>query len=59
MHSHSLALPFIHHRRRRAFFFACITQQVKSSGLVPEVLRAVAALATIAAWAGAFALVVS
>jgi hypothetical protein len=57
MHSHSLALPFIH-RRRRAFFFACITQQVKSSGVMPEVLRAVAALATIAAWAGAFALVV-
>lgn len=56
MHSHSLALPLVH-RRRRAFFFACITQQVKSSGLVPEVLRAAAALATIAAWAGALALV--
>jgi hypothetical protein len=57
MHSHSLALPFIH-GRRRAFFFARITQQVKTSGMVPELLRAVAALAAIAAWAGTFALIV-
>jgi hypothetical protein len=55
MHSQSLVLPLMH--RRRAFFLACITQQVRSAGLVPELLRAVAALATIAAWAGAFALV--
>ena len=57
MHSYSLAVPFIH-GRRPAFFFACVTQQVKTSGIVPELLRAVAALAAVAAWAGAFALVV-
>ena len=55
MHSQSLALPLMH--RRRAFFLGSITQQVRSAGLVPELLRAVAALATFAAWAGAFALV--
>jgi hypothetical protein len=57
MHSHTLAVPLIH-RRRRAFFFACITQQVRSSGVVPELLRAGAALASILAWGGALALIV-
>jgi hypothetical protein len=57
MHSHTLAVPLIH-RRRRAFFFACITQQVRSSGIVPELLRAGAALASILAWGGALALIV-
>jgi hypothetical protein len=57
MYSHTLAVPLIH-RRRRAFFLARITQQVKSSALVPEVLRAGAALATIAAWGGALALLI-
>jgi hypothetical protein len=57
MSSHTLAIPLVH-RRRRAFFFACITQQVRSSGVVPELLRAGAALVTILAWAGALALIV-
>ena len=57
MSSHTLAIPLVH-RRRRAFFFACITQQVHSSGVIPELLRAGAALVTILAWAGALALVV-
>jgi hypothetical protein len=57
MYSHTLVVP-LSHRRRRAFFFACITQQVKSSAVVPELLRAGAALATIIAWAGALALIV-
>lgn len=57
MSSHTLAVPLIH-RRRRAFFFARITQQVRSTGVVPELLRAGAALATIFAWGGALALIV-
>ena len=57
MSSHTLAVPLIH-RRRRAFFFARITQQVRSSEVVPELLRAGAALATILAWGGALALIV-
>lgn len=56
MYSHTLAVPLVH-RRRRAFFFACITQQVKSSDLVPELLRAGAALATIVAWGSVLALI--
>ncbi|MBM4441262.1 MAG: hypothetical protein FJ027_12670 [Candidatus Rokubacteria bacterium] len=55
MYSHTLALP-LSHQRRRALFLARITQQVRSSGLVPELLRAGAALATIVAWGGALAL---
>lgn len=58
MYSHTLALPLIH-RRRRAFFFARITQQVRSSGVVAELLRAGAALANIAAWGGVVALLAS
>jgi hypothetical protein len=57
MYSHTLAVPLVH-RRRRAFFFARITQQVKTSEVVPELLRAGAALATILAWGGALALIV-
>jgi hypothetical protein len=57
MYSHTLAVPLVH-RRRRAFFLACFTQQVRSSAVVPELLRAGAALATILAWAGALALIV-
>jgi hypothetical protein len=57
MYSSTVVLPSLHHRRR-AFFFACITQQVRSHGFVPELLRAGAALATIIAWGGALALIV-
>jgi hypothetical protein len=58
MSSHTLAIPLIH-RRHRAFFFACITQQVRSASVVPELLRAGAALLTIIAWAGVLALIVT
>ena len=57
MSSHTLAIPLMH-RRRRAFFLAGITQQVRSSGVIPELLRAGAALAAILAWGGALALLV-
>ena len=57
MSSHTLVMPLIH-RRRRAFFFACITQHVRSQKVVPELLRAGAALATIVAWGGILALIV-
>jgi hypothetical protein len=57
MSSHTLVIPMIHHRRR-AFFFACITQQVRSANVVPELLRAGAALLAILAWAGVLALIV-
>jgi hypothetical protein len=57
MPASTLAMPLVH-RRRRAFFFACIAQQVRSSHVGPELLRAAAALATILAWGGALALIV-
>jgi hypothetical protein len=57
MYSHTLAVPLVH-RRRRAFFLARVTQQVRSSEVVPDLLRAGAALATILAWGGALALIV-
>jgi hypothetical protein len=57
MYAHTLSVPLVH-RRRRAFFLACITQQMRSSSLGPELLRAGAALATILAWGGALALIV-
>jgi hypothetical protein len=57
MLSSALAIPSLH-RRRRALFFACITQQVRSANVGPELLRAGAALATIVAWATALALIV-
>ena len=50
MSAHTLVVPFVHHHRRRAFFLARVTQQVRSAGLVPEVLRACAALGGIIAW---------
>jgi hypothetical protein len=57
MSASTVVVPLVH-RRRRAFFFARITQQVKSSGVGQELLRAGAALATILAWGGALALIV-
>ena len=57
MYAHTLVVPLTH-RRRRAFFLACFTQQVRSSALVPELLRAGAALATIIGWGGLLALIV-
>ncbi len=57
MYAHMLAVPLVH-RRRRAFFLARFTQQVRSSSVVPELLRAGAALAAIVAWGGVLALIV-
>ena len=57
MYAHILAVPLVHHRRR-AFFLARFTQQVRSSSVVLELLRAGAALAAIVAWGGVLALIV-
>jgi hypothetical protein len=57
MYAHTLAIPLVH-RRRRAFFLARFTQQVRSSSVVPELVRAGAALAAIVAWGGVLALIV-
>ncbi|HEV8142025.1 MAG TPA: hypothetical protein VGQ77_04160 [Methylomirabilota bacterium] len=57
MYAHILAIPLVH-RRRRAFFLARFTQQVQSSSIIPELLRAGAALAAIVAWGGVLALIV-
>ena len=57
MYAHTLTVPMVH-RRRRAFFLACFTQQVRSSSILPELLRAGAALASIVAWGGLLALIV-
>ena len=57
MYAHILAVPLVH-RRRRALFLARFTQQVRSSSVVPELLRAGAALAAIVAWGGVLALIV-
>ena len=56
MYASAFGVPLIH--RRRAFFLACITQQVRSSGVVPELVRAGAALVGIAGWGIVFALIV-
>jgi len=56
MYSHTLALP-VFHRRRRAFFLAGITQHMRSTGVIPELARAGAALAAIVAWGALFALI--
>jgi hypothetical protein len=56
MFASTVAVPLVH--RRRALFLARITQQVRSSGIGPELLRAGAALATIVAWTGALALII-
>ena len=58
MYAHILAIPLVH-RRRRAFFLARFTQQVQSSSVIPELLRAGAALAAIVAWGGVLALLVA
>ena len=57
MYAHIPAIPLVH-RRRRAFFLARFTQQVQSSSVIPELLRAGAALAAIVAWGGVLALIV-
>ncbi len=51
MTTDTLALPVMY-RRRRAFFLLRATQHVKSSTLLPELARAVLALAVLAAWGG-------
>lgn len=56
MRAYTVAVPLVH--RRRAFFLARITQQVKSGCVGPELLRAGAALATIVAWTAALALII-
>ena len=56
MYAYTLSVPLV--RRRRAFFLARCTQQVKTSGLVPELLRAGAALAGIVGWGVVLALIV-
>ena len=57
MYAHTLAVPLTH-RRRRAFFLARFTQQVRSPAIIPELLRACAALAAIVGWGGVLALIV-
>ena len=57
MYAHTIAVP-VPHRRRRALFLACVTQQVRSASVVPELLRAGAALAAIAGWGSVLALIV-
>jgi hypothetical protein len=57
MYAHTLVVPLAH-RRRRALFLASFTQQVRSSAVVPELLRAGAALAAIVGWGGVLALIV-
>ena len=56
MYAYTLSVSLVH--RRRAFFFARCTQQMKTSGLVPELLRAGAALAGIVGWGVVLALIV-
>ena len=50
-----LSLPY---RRRRAFFLLRCTQQVRTAALVPELLRAAAALAVVVGW-GALAVLLA
>ena len=49
MSSETLVLPLLY-RRRRAFFLLRCTQHVRTSGLIPELVRAAAALAAVAGW---------
>lgn len=58
MSTDTLVLPFLY-RRRRAFFLLGGTQHVKISTLVPELLRAAAALAVVAGWGVLAALLAS
>ena len=55
MYASMVAVPLIH--RRRAFFLACFTQQVRSSRVLPELARAGVALAGIVAWGVVLALI--
>ena len=57
MYASMVAMPLIH-RRRRAFFLARITQQVRTSAVVPELVRAGAAIAGIVGWGVVLALIV-
>ena len=57
MSSESLVLPLMY-RRRRAFFLLRCTQHVRTMELVPELLRAAAALAVVAGWGALAALLV-
>jgi hypothetical protein len=56
MYAHSVAIPLVH-RRRYAFFLARFTQQVQSASVIPELVRAGAALAVIGAWGAVLALI--
>ena len=56
MYAHTLVSPVIH--RRRGIFLAAVTQQVRTSGIIPELVRAGAALAGIVAWGVVLALMV-
>ena len=56
MYGHTLAVPFVH-RRRRAFFLLCFTQHVRSTQVIPELVRAGAALTAIVAWGVVLALI--
>jgi hypothetical protein len=58
MSTHTLVLPLLY-RRRRALFLLRSTQHVKAMALVPELLRAAAALAVIAGWGVLAALLTS
>ena len=57
MYAPTVAIPLVH-RRRYAFFLARFTQQVRSPHVVPELMRAGAALAVIAGWGALIALIV-
>jgi len=50
--------PLLHHRRTRAFFLTHTTRQVRSSELLRELGRAMAALGALAAWGALAALLV-
>jgi hypothetical protein len=56
MSSHVLTSSSLHLQRARIFFLAGNTQQVESRFLVRELLRGLAALATLAAWMAVLAL---
>ena len=57
MSSHTLVIPLLH-RRRRAFFLASFTQQMRSAHVVPEVVRAASALLGLVAWVAMLVLLV-
>ena len=55
MSTETLVLPLLYHRRRAFFLLRC-TQHVRTPALVPEILRAAAALAVVAGWGALAAL---